>query len=443
MTGHPRRPGSALRVLIALTITLLLARDPRGRGPGAGRAPPSLAAPAALLPAWDGSIDLYRDGVFTTQKSWLWCTAAGVQIVRNIVERDNDHSTSGQRRYFDWMRKRNRYDLPESAGVDPQGWTAGLRHFVDDRYRLVASRSFSAGLRSAAANLRRTGLPAALTVSNGGHGWILTGFEATADPLLTDEFEVTSVRVVGPLFGRQSKNGYDMPPDTELSTERVAPLLHAVAIRPARDGLGRQVRLDAAGREGPQAAGRLGGSSGQVRARDPRDPGGGPLAVGPSASRASRALAGYLGPFGEDGGDDERADQPRRDDQERDIGLEGDRAAPAAEGAAVRRRHHRVGGAERQVLHDVGEEDRCEPLGEVERDPDADPGELAARERGDREAERTCLGERQPAATQELRQRAEGRRVSDAGSWGPARDWQRRPPRLPRSRRPPAGRSRP
>ena len=103
------------------------------------------AAPAALLPAWDGSIDLYRDGVFTTQKSWLWCTAAGVQIVRNIVERDDDHSTSGQRRYFDWMRRTNHYDLPESAGVDPQGWTAGLRHFVDDRYRLVASRSFDGG----------------------------------------------------------------------------------------------------------------------------------------------------------------------------------------------------------------------------------------------------------------------------------------------------------
>ena len=185
----------------------------------------SIAGPhlraAALLPGWDGSIDLYRDGVFTTQKTWLWCTAAGVQIVRNIVERDNDHSTSGQRRYFDWMRSRNRYDLPESAGVDPQGWTAGLRHFVDDRYRLVASRSFAAGLRSAIANLRRTGLPVALTVSNGGHGWILTGFEATADPLLTDQFEVRSVRVVGPLFGRQSKNGYDMPPDTKLSTDRL------------------------------------------------------------------------------------------------------------------------------------------------------------------------------------------------------------------------------
>jgi hypothetical protein len=214
---HPRRTRSILRLVVAVAISLATAATPVA----AARPPTPLALaapPAALLPAWDGSIDLYRDGVFTTQKSWLWCTAAGVQIVRNIVERDNDHSASGQRRYFDWMRGKNHYDLPLSAGIDPQGWTAGLRHFIDDRYRLVASRSFGAGLKAAAANLRRTGLPVALTVSRGNHGWILTGFEATADPLLTDDFEVTSVRVVGPLFGLQSKDGYDMRPDKKLTT---------------------------------------------------------------------------------------------------------------------------------------------------------------------------------------------------------------------------------
>lgn len=207
-----------LPLLAAACLVMASALAPTAVAAAPVPAAPVAAAPAALLPAWDGSIDLYRDGVFTTQKSWLWCTAAGVQIVRNIVERDDDHSTAGQRRYFDWMRSKNHYELPESAGVDPQGWTAGLRHFVDDRYRLVSSRSFGAGLKSAAANLRRTGLPVALTVSRGNHGWILTGFEATADPLLTDDFDVTSVRVVGPLFGLQSKDGYDMRPGTKLST---------------------------------------------------------------------------------------------------------------------------------------------------------------------------------------------------------------------------------
>lgn len=182
--------------------------------------PPSATRAVDAPEAWDGSVDLYRDGVFTTQATWLWCTAAGVQIVRNIVHGEADHSRAGQRRYFDWMRDRNRYDLPESAGVDPEGWAAGLRAFVDDRYRIVVQRSFRSALASAVTNLRRTGLPVAVTVANGGHGWILTGFEASADPLVTDDFTVTSVRVVGPLFGRQSRNGYDMPPDTELTVAR-------------------------------------------------------------------------------------------------------------------------------------------------------------------------------------------------------------------------------
>ena len=171
--------------------------------------------------AWTGGVNLYRKGVFTTQKSWLWCTAAGVQIVRNIVDRKTDHSTTNQRRYFNWMRGHNRYSLPVSAGVDPAGWTAGLRHFVDDRYRLVASRTFDSALRSAVKRLRLTNLPVALAVSHGNHGWILTGFRATADPAATTSFRVTSVRVTGPLYGLQSKNGYDMPPNTKLTTAQL------------------------------------------------------------------------------------------------------------------------------------------------------------------------------------------------------------------------------
>ncbi|HEV8544689.1 MAG TPA: hypothetical protein VGQ64_00220 [Candidatus Limnocylindrales bacterium] len=209
MVSSIRHLGRVIAVVAGLSISL----GWTGVSPTATE-----AAGAAALPAWHGGIDLYRDGTFTTQKTWLWCTAADVQIIRNIVRRQHDHSTSGQERYYDWMRAHNHYVLPQSAGVDPQGWTAGLRHFVDDRYRLIASKSFSSALKSAVTNLRRTNLPVGVTVSHGGHAWVLTGFTATADPLTTTSFTVTSVRVVGPLFGLQSKNGYDMPPDTKLTT---------------------------------------------------------------------------------------------------------------------------------------------------------------------------------------------------------------------------------
>jgi hypothetical protein len=210
MAGVSRHLRPVARLILALVLALGWVVAPSA--PGAAS-----PATAASLPEWTGGIDLYREGVFTTQQSWLWCTAAGIQIIDNIVDGEADHSTASQRTYFDWMRGRNRYDLPISAGVDPQGWTAGLRHFVDDRYRLVASASFDGALHLAVTRIRLTNLPVALTVSQGGHGWILNGFTATADPARTKDFQVTSVRVTGPLWGLQSRNGYDMRPNTKLT----------------------------------------------------------------------------------------------------------------------------------------------------------------------------------------------------------------------------------
>jgi hypothetical protein len=178
-------------------------------------------APAAGLSRWTGGVNLYRAGVFTTQKTFLWCTAANVQIMRNIVFRRTDHSRASQQRYFTWMRTQNRYRIPVSAGVDPQGWTAGLRRWVDSRYRISSSRGFTWMLRAAVKSLRTTNRPVGLLVARGGHAWILHGFAATADPAITDAFTVTSVRVTGPLWGIQSRNGYDMRPNTRLTPSQL------------------------------------------------------------------------------------------------------------------------------------------------------------------------------------------------------------------------------
>ena len=195
---------------------------------------------AAALSTWTGGVDLYRTGVFTTQKTWTWCTAAGVQIVRNIADRQTDHSASHQRVYFTFMRAHNRYPIPLSDGIDPGGWAAGLAHYVNTRYRVVASTSFLSALRSAVTNLRRTNLPVGLTVAHGNHAWVLTGFTATADPARTSNFTVTSVRVTGPLWGLQSRSyGYDMRPDRKLTPTQLRSFFtpwHYAPIRMAWEG---------------------------------------------------------------------------------------------------------------------------------------------------------------------------------------------------------------
>src|SRR5207253_11493897 len=76
--------------------------------------------------------------------------------------------------------------------------------------------------RSAVTNLRWTNLPVGITVAHGNHAWVLTGFTATADPAATAAFTVTSVRVVGPLWGLQSSSyGLDMRPDTKLTPRQL------------------------------------------------------------------------------------------------------------------------------------------------------------------------------------------------------------------------------
>jgi hypothetical protein len=179
----------------------------------------SVATPLAATTLASGPVrvDLYRPGVYSMQATWTWCTAAGVQIMRNIALGQADHSSVNQGRYFDYMRARDRYRTPPKEGVDPQGFRAGLREFVDPRYAIVANTTYDTAVQSAVTRLRLSGLPVALIVDAGRHAWILTGFTASADPAVTSSFRVTSVRVVGPLYGRQSVNGYDPPPNTSLS----------------------------------------------------------------------------------------------------------------------------------------------------------------------------------------------------------------------------------
>jgi hypothetical protein len=226
MAGPTRHGPGAHRMAASLALALILAAGASlGAAPSPAAASNASTAAAAVSPdveaaalsRWTGGVNLYRSGVFTTQKSWLWCTAAGIQIMRNIVRGTRDHTTANQRRYFNWMRRHNRYRLPLSAGVDPQGWAAGMRHYIDGRYRLIASKSFDSALRLAVIRLRKTNLPVGVTVARGNHAWILNGFTATADPAVTSNFRVTSVRVTGPLYGRQSKNGYDMKPNKKLT----------------------------------------------------------------------------------------------------------------------------------------------------------------------------------------------------------------------------------
>jgi hypothetical protein len=185
--------------------------------------PAFISGKLRVVTPWTGSDDLYRKGVFSTQATITWCVAASVQMMLNITQGQEDHSRDNQQRYIRYARLHDLYppDVP-AKGTDPLGWTVALNHFSGSTtYHSVTSNWFRWAVRTAAKRLRETNKPVGLVVAHSNHAWVMTGFDATADPATTTSFEITNVYVMGPLYPTQQKNGYDMPPDTRLSVGKL------------------------------------------------------------------------------------------------------------------------------------------------------------------------------------------------------------------------------
>lgn len=183
------------------------------------------ATPAAVAAGtWSGSVDLYRAGVFTTQPDYITCVPTSVQIMLNVIRGQHDHRISQIRSLYQEGRGLNahRYPIP---GLDPQAWAALLERHGGGAYADRMYRTFAAALTAAAVAIRRTGRPVGLLVDHGRHAWVMTGFRATADPAVDRSARITAVRVSGPLYPMQQRGGYDLPPDTQLSSSRFAAFL--------------------------------------------------------------------------------------------------------------------------------------------------------------------------------------------------------------------------
>lgn len=193
-----------------------------------GSQPAFISGRLRVITSWTGTVDLYRKGVFSSQATIRWCVAASIQMMLNIIRDQQDHTYDNQLRYIQYARLHDGYPPGSAAkGTDAQGWVVALNHFGGSTsYHWVASQRFKWALRSAVRQLRRTGKPVGLVVAHSTHAWVMTGFDATADPATTSAFRVEHVYVMGPLYPRQPHNGYDPPPDKRLSVTQLRNFLN-------------------------------------------------------------------------------------------------------------------------------------------------------------------------------------------------------------------------
>ena len=119
-----------------------------------------------------------------------------------------------------------------------------MRHFVDDRYRLVSSRTFNSALRSAVTRLRLTNLPVALTVSHRKPWMDPNGIQGDGrsceDHAIHGHERPGDRAALWPPEQERLRHGTEYQADDRPAQA----LLHAMEVRPAGDDLGRPAMLD-------------------------------------------------------------------------------------------------------------------------------------------------------------------------------------------------------
>jgi len=203
--------------LAALLVSMLVV---------AGLAVPTVAAGQRSQGAWAGTYNLYSDGVFVSQYRWTWCVGASSQAMLNIIHDTTHHGFYRQKKLVKYAMNHDQFLYSNKGGSDAVGWAATLTQFGGGSYAPVKSNSYKQAVRRAVKQLRKTGRPVGLLVMGGRHAWVLNGFDATADPALTNSFAVTGLYVMGPLYPMQQKGWFDKPPNTRLTWKQLKQPFH-------------------------------------------------------------------------------------------------------------------------------------------------------------------------------------------------------------------------
>lgn len=170
------------------------------------------------------AIDLYGDGDFVSQARADWCVPASIQTMANMIgaKRVLQHPIPSQAK-LDRLARALSTDRLVGAGSEPEGWAGTLNELGLGPYVVTSEPTRDRAITTAARALRLTGRPVGLLMWRCAHAWVMSGFEATADPALTDDFAVTHIRVEDPWYPRSSSIwGPGQVPDSRIAVSKLA-----------------------------------------------------------------------------------------------------------------------------------------------------------------------------------------------------------------------------
>jgi hypothetical protein len=136
------------------------------------------------------------------QTNFVQCVGTSMQMMLNIIEPGRDRTIRTQHQLQDLARA---WSGPTPSGItrrgaSVRGWAAGLVIRRAGAYRVVGADSLQEAMQVAAEAIREYRRPVGLLVWGGRHAWVMSGFEATADPLLEARYRVTRAYILDPLY---------------------------------------------------------------------------------------------------------------------------------------------------------------------------------------------------------------------------------------------------
>jgi hypothetical protein len=191
----------------------------------------AFAAPAAAADQ-PYRFDLYRRGDFVSQTTVYMCVGASMQMMLNMLQPTDDRTAKTQVKLWELARSFRRTNDPTQLnsgdvnrtrrGASSRGWAAGLTRLGVGPYMVTAEPTLEEAANLAARQIRRTGRPVGLLVWRGAHAWVVSGFEATGDPLLDPEARVTHLYILDPYYPRVSKSwGPGPAPHSKLTLKKL------------------------------------------------------------------------------------------------------------------------------------------------------------------------------------------------------------------------------
>lgn len=156
--------------------------------------------PAAVPTPIIESFVIYRRDAVVRQYTKYTCVPATTQTMLNLIAGTNDRSLATQMRYYQAVRKNNRYTY-RTLGNDPRGWAWGLRYFSGGttNYRARAFDDKDTAMWAIQESIARTGSPVGITVWGGTHAWVVLGYRIARDPLDPSRTTLVGFYVSGPL----------------------------------------------------------------------------------------------------------------------------------------------------------------------------------------------------------------------------------------------------